>query len=390
MDKLQRIPWQGSSRLSLGLLFGVIAISAAIIITSLMLVIDQGRSLAQPNDPHSLWKGYNLQHNIRRLDAMLQQPTPEAQVLTQLRVLQSQITLLNMNTPFEYMPVLGAQARQDLLALQQQVKGWVTAMSTGDTAPVLDEIRRKLPDSLQSIHRMMNVIENANTNRNDEHRQHMLAYFDHLTWLLLGLAVGGSLLVGYLLMFILRLRRLRNHLEETNHSLERRVEERTRELSILASMDMLTGLYNRRTFIERTNHWLAQHDDGGAVLMLDLDHFKQINDNYGHQAGDKALKYVARLMKEQLRDKGLFGRMGGEEFAILLFAVDEQQALATAEALRLGISQLQCRFDDVLIPLSASVGIALRESDRHIDPLLARADKALYRAKHEGRNRVVA
>ncbi|WP_110186441.1 sensor domain-containing diguanylate cyclase [Pokkaliibacter plantistimulans] len=390
MDKLQRKPCQGSSRLSLGLLFGVIAISAAIIITSLMLVIDQGRLLAQPNDPHSLWKGYNLQHNIRRLDAMVQQPVPAAQVLTQLRVLQSQITLLNMNTPFEYMPVLGAQARQDLQALQQQVQGWAVAINTGNATPVLEDIRRDLPASLQNIHRMMNVIENANTNRNDEHRQHMLVYFDHLTWLLLGLAGGGSLLVGYLLMFILRLRSMRSHLEEANHTLERRVDERTRELSILASMDMLTGLYNRRTVIERANHWLAQHDDGGAVLMLDLDHFKQINDSYGHQAGDKALKYVARLMKEQLRDKGLFGRMGGEEFAILLFAVDEQQALATAESLRQGISQLQCRFDEVLIPLSASVGIAYRLGERHVDPLLARADKALYRAKHEGRNRVVA
>lgn len=170
----------------------------------------------------------------------------------------------------------------------------------------------------------------------------------------------------------------------------RRLERRLQEM---ATMDALTGLPNRRHFLERLQDYLnllargASHD--GSLMMLDLDHFKVVNDTWGHAAGDQILQQVAKIMQAQLRKVDVPGRIGGEEFAILLPGVGPEEAMQSAERLRLAIAENPIILNgSASIQQTISIGItAILNTDRDTKTPLARADKALYQAKHQGRNR---
>ncbi|MGO8755869.1 MAG: bacteriohemerythrin [Gallionellaceae bacterium] len=174
---------------------------------------------------------------------------------------------------------------------------------------------------------------------------------------------------------------------------ERRALEQ--ELARQAKTDVLTGLSNRRHFIELAEQEMAREKRYGkplAVLMFDLDKFKVINDEYGHQVGDDALRRVGEVCRQTLREIDIIGRLGGEEFAILLPETAEEKAYEVADRLRLNIAgaaiPLECAG---ALNITASIGIAtLNTTDTNIDKLLNRADKALYEAKRAGRNRVCA
>ncbi|WP_200347751.1 diguanylate cyclase [Halochromatium glycolicum] len=161
-----------------------------------------------------------------------------------------------------------------------------------------------------------------------------------------------------------------------------------------ATKDDLTGLANRRAFISRLEEELARlkRSSGreAAVLMIDLDHFKQINDSFGHHQGDVVLRHCAMLMRAALRRSDQVGRIGGEEFVILLPETDQAAARLFAERLRATIEQTPVEPPQgPPIKATISVGVtALRSVDTTIDTALARADAALYRAKRGGRNRV--
>jgi len=166
------------------------------------------------------------------------------------------------------------------------------------------------------------------------------------------------------------------------------------ELRRLASVDELTGVANRRWFTamagrelercRRFNHQLA-------LLMIDVDHFKRVNDTHGHAVGDEVLKAFTRVLESNLRSVDLLGRLGGEEFAVVLPEADQKAATHTAERLRLAVEGLQFPFEDgSVLRITTSVGIAgMALTGESLDSLLARADSALYAAKHQGRNRVV-
>jgi diguanylate cyclase (GGDEF)-like protein len=128
--------------------------------------------------------------------------------------------------------------------------------------------------------------------------------------------------------------------------------------------------------------------------MVDLDHFKRVNDTYGHLAGDEVLKAVAGTMRRSVRDYDTVGRFGGEEFVVLLPGLRNRDVLATAERIRRAISQLRVPLPDsdiVLSTLSASIGVAVYpDAASGVDELVHAADAALYRAKRAGRNRVVS
>jgi len=154
--------------------------------------------------------------------------------------------------------------------------------------------------------------------------------------------------------------------------------------------DALTGLYNRRALDEALQrHWQARSRRPFAVLLLDIDHFKRINDTLGHAAGDQVLSQVARGLQRQLRPGDTVGRIGGEEFLLLLADVDEAHAaLQFAETLRESIEALAVQAGGQTLAVSASIGVALTTPDDvDTDGLIARADRALYRAKAAGRNR---
>ena len=168
---------------------------------------------------------------------------------------------------------------------------------------------------------------------------------------------------------------------------ERRRQERRMER--LATTDALTGLANRRAFMARLDAELAQIARGGAggmLMMLDLDHFKRINDGHGHAAGDAVLVHLAQLLREQLRRGDVAARLGGEEFAVLVPQTAPHDAVALAERLRVALEHSQIDIGSGFIQVTASLGLSPLEGDAV--GVLARADVALYEAKRNGRNRV--
>jgi len=176
----------------------------------------------------------------------------------------------------------------------------------------------------------------------------------------------------------------------------RDITERERaaaELREMATSDFLTGLANRRHFIARMSDELArmQRRDSldTAVLMLDLDHFKRVNDTYGHATGDAMLKHFAALMQSELRKIDTAGRVGGEEFAIILPGAATREAKVFAERFRSKVEESPLIQEGQPIRMTVSIGItAMKAADSSPDTALIRADEALYRAKENGRNRV--
>jgi diguanylate cyclase (GGDEF)-like protein len=191
-------------------------------------------------------------------------------------------------------------------------------------------------------------------------------------------------------------------LQDYQHSLEAKIAERTAELrakqaelETLAHTDGLTGLYNRRYFMEllnlefqrsvRQNHTLS-------VLMLDLDHFKRVNDCHGHQAGDLALASAARILRNGVRGSDLVGRFGGEEFAIALPETGHAEAMELSERLCQDIRAWVGDLDQgKVLKITCSIGVATWRPDtaRPLDSVIRQADDALYMAKEQGRDRVV-
>ena len=165
-------------------------------------------------------------------------------------------------------------------------------------------------------------------------------------------------------------------------------------LQQLARRDALTGLLNRRAMHAALDQHARQHRRAGdtfSVLMIDVDHFKDVNDRHGHEAGDRALQHISRLMAQALREQDRLARFGGEEFVVLLPASKLARALAEAESLRLQVRGQPLQLEGRTVPLSVSIGVAEWAGSREdLSRLLARADDALYRAKRLGRDRVEA
>lgn len=164
------------------------------------------------------------------------------------------------------------------------------------------------------------------------------------------------------------------------------------ELRHLAQEDLLTGLLNRRSFMEQTEreiHRLIRHGGSLALVMVDLDRFKKINDRYGHQAGDYVLEVFGRLCKEIMRTSDLGGRLGGEEFGFLLPETEAVRARIFAERLRESLAGYEFIYQDRKIEISLSGGVAQWEGkEDNLENLIRRADQKLYQAKEEGRNRI--
>jgi diguanylate cyclase (GGDEF)-like protein len=167
--------------------------------------------------------------------------------------------------------------------------------------------------------------------------------------------------------------------------------ERAHSISNYAAQtDDLTGLKNRRAFFEGAQHLFSEcqrEDRPLCALMLDMDHFKQINDTFGHQAGDNVLRRIGGVIAASFRVSDLHGRLGGEEFAVLLPDTTAPVAVDIAEQLLKAIAGLE---NEPVHSMTASVGIAYTEArDKDLYHLMNRADEALYRAKALGRNQVV-
>lgn len=172
-------------------------------------------------------------------------------------------------------------------------------------------------------------------------------------------------------------------------SARKKMEE---ELQRLATTDTLTGILNRRQFFILAEQEVERSRRYGrtlALLLYDIDHFKQVNDTFGHQAGDIVLRELAKLVHEQLRRNDIEGRVGGEEFAVLLPETTISEAVVLAERIRGIIESFAINIGETSLHITASFGVtAVKENDVALDSIYKRADSALYEAKNAGRNRV--
>ena len=213
--------------------------------------------------------------------------------------------------------------------------------------------------------------------------QYLFASLDGLEWAIL---LFG--LVQFFGLFVMMPLFRRTEIERDE------LTEKTRELQIEASTDPLTGLHNRRYFEQALDEYLAAFARANAplgLLTLDLDHFKAVNDNYGHDAGDRVLKQLAQLLKDLTREHDIVARTGGEEFTILAPFATADQVRPFAERLCRMVGQMRIDLDRVVLRPTVSIGVATSlENVRDSKALIKLSDERLYQAKEQGRNRVCA
>lgn len=175
-------------------------------------------------------------------------------------------------------------------------------------------------------------------------------------------------------------------------TIQRELEKKNAELERLAYYDTLTGLLNRRAILEKLDEWLQQvrrYRDRLSVVMVDLDHFKHVNDTLGHRTGDRVLADVAGLMRRSVRQADFCGRYGGEEFLVILPQTDVAGAAVMAERMRAAVEGTPMHAPGAgTFKVTASFGAAEFCDGDDEDLLVGRADAALYRAKERGRNRI--
>jgi len=162
------------------------------------------------------------------------------------------------------------------------------------------------------------------------------------------------------------------------------------ELKRLANTDHLTQLPNRRAFFKNANSTLANTSDISSLLVIDADHFKDLNDNYGHMVGDRVLTSIADILKSNFRENDLVCRVGGEEFAVLIPGMDAPTAKDLAKRVVQKINASPLFEDNAIIEFSVSCGVADTQTNKDLQSLFKAADDAMYLAKEQGRNRVVS
>ncbi|QHQ36644.1 GGDEF domain-containing protein [Algicella marina] len=199
-------------------------------------------------------------------------------------------------------------------------------------------------------------------------------------------ASGNFILVG-ILHDVTEIARANERLEASQSFLH----QQSRQLYRLATTDPLTECYNRRALFEAVEQREKLHTPPVCLLILDIDHFKTINDNSGHAVGDAVLVHFAHSVRSILRPQDMFVRFGGDEFAVLMPATSRLDGLAVAERIRRHLAEKPLQDGDAVVPLTVSIGVAGSEdTDSGVDlpALLRNADEALYRAKNDGRNLV--
>jgi len=173
---------------------------------------------------------------------------------------------------------------------------------------------------------------------------------------------------------------------------EKALKDALRYVKKLAATDALTGISNRRHFMDLATKEFNRSKRYGhplSILALDIDHFKSINDNYGHQAGDKVLEVISACCQSLLSATDVFGRLGGEEFSILLPEANAQSAQEMAQRVLNSVANLKVEYEDKIITFTTSIGVSeVSDASKSLEALMQHSDQALYQAKHNGRNRM--
>lgn len=216
---------------------------------------------------------------------------------------------------------------------------------------------------------------------------------EYLSWLLFitGALLGTALFFGVFLIFPLIRTQVRE--EDKLRAMTVSLSARSQTLEHAALTDGLTGMQNRRYFDDALKEYLDEFRRIGkpvGLMVLDLDHFKQVNDTHGHDVGDEVLRAVADCLKDMTRYHDVVARLGGEEFAVVAPNMDSETLVRFAERIRKAIAGMAVLSGNVRLKITASVGLAVWDRKESAEDFYRRADKQLYQAKKAGRNRVCA
>ena len=283
-----------------------------------------------------------------------------------------------------YMGIINpsTQKAEEKISYIMGYKSWKWAIGTGvylgDIEEVISQKRKKLEE------------------RNQEQIITIFITSSIIVTLLFFLSVlFSNMIKRKFIVYRYKIKDKTRELENTNKSLEQKVEERTKELKELAIRDPLTNLYNRRYLTEVSQDLLLlakRNNSPLSVLMIDIDNFKNVNDKYGHDIGDKVIKLLAEKLIQQVRDSDVISRIGGEEFAVILPNVTINYAKNKAEKIRKEIELIKINIkDNITLSFTISIGISTFDLIRNssFEDLLKESDKALYKAKESGRNNVI-
>ncbi|MDQ2634430.1 MAG: GGDEF domain-containing protein [Pseudomonadota bacterium] len=206
-----------------------------------------------------------------------------------------------------------------------------------------------------------------------------------------GILLATGLFFGLFFIFPLIRRQVKE--EGKLRAMTETLSARSQKLEYAALTDGLTGMQNRRYFDEALKEYLGEFrriERPVGLMVVDLDHFKQINDTHGHDVGDEVLKAVAGCLKDMTRYHDVVARLGGEEFAVVAPNMDIETLVRFAERIRKAIAGLTIVSGNLQLKVTASVGLAIWDRRENAETLFRRADQQLYQAKHAGRNRVCA
>lgn len=208
-------------------------------------------------------------------------------------------------------------------------------------------------------------------------------------------------LLGFALILAYKgLQRQKEEIELLNQNLEKKIEQSMHELLLINKQlqnsiktDYLTQISSRSYFYEQSQEAFAfakRHKLQLSILLLDIDYFKKVNDTYGHAMGDMVLQKFAAIIKDNLRQNDLFGRIGGEEFCICINNISSKHATDLGNKLRISVEEMKIVVGDITLKITTSIGVSqMKKDDKNIEDTIKRADIALYKAKNHGRNKVV-
>jgi len=225
------------------------------------------------------------------------------------------------------------------------------------------------------------------------HQPEQLKTFAYLSKLLFAASVLLGTAFAFGIFLIYPLLRTQAREEGELRAMTATLSARSETLEQAALTDALTGMQNRRYFDEALSEYLNEFrriDKPVGLMILDLDHFKQVNDTHGHDIGDEVLRAVARCLKDMTRYHDVVARLGGEEFAVVAPNLDKERLIALAERIRKGIAATTVVSGNVRLKITASFGLATWDRKESAEAFYRRADKRLYDAKRQGRNRVSA
>jgi diguanylate cyclase (GGDEF)-like protein len=233
-----------------------------------------------------------------------------------------------------------------------------------------------------------NYIENIEISNSKTNALYFITFFTSIVFIIIITFTISSIYAREL-----NIRKLNRTLEKKVHKRTKELRDANKRLTEISTIDYLTNIPNRRYFFESGSKYfyLAKREESDlSIICIDIDHFKKINDTYGHNIGDEILKLIASTINTYVRKSDILARIGGEEFTILVNNMNEEKAFVFAEKIRTHIEKLTYENNDIKIKVTISLGISqMKKDDNKLDSIILRADKALYAAKELNRNNTV-